>query len=62
MVAGCTGAPSLTDEGGSIGATDLLLASEGEIITASLAMHIQELAQKVSLLAFAALDSGLQQD
>ena len=57
MIAGWTGAPSLTNEGGSIGATDLLLASQGEVITASLAMPIQELSQKVRPFSFAALDS-----
>ncbi|KAK9821406.1 hypothetical protein WJX74_010366 [Apatococcus lobatus] len=44
------GAPSLTNEGGSIGATDLLLGSKGEVIIANLDMPMQELAQMVEVL------------
>ena len=45
------GAPSLTNENGSIGATDLLLASAGEVITAQLGMPVDTLAQKVIFIA-----------
>lgn len=50
-LAPAAGAPSLTNEKGSIGATDLLLSSAGEVITAQLSMPIDALAHQVILIA-----------
>ncbi len=44
------GAPSLTHSGGSIGATDLLLESKGEVIGQQLDMPMSELAAEVRLI------------
>ena len=44
------GAPSLVNAGGSVGATDLLLASEGEIIEVDMSQPVGELAAFVDNL------------
>ncbi|KAK9864462.1 hypothetical protein WJX84_004656 [Apatococcus fuscideae] len=48
--AAAQGAPSLTNTGGSIGATDLLQSSAGEVVTLDLGLPTQDLALKVAVL------------